>query len=61
VYATVSLPLSGSSTTWAKLKIASFEPSVGMISVSGSSDAPNRRCAQPAIASRSSGKPAACG
>ena len=58
---TVSLPRGTSAKTCAKLKIASFEPSVGMSSRSGSSATPKRRATQPAIATRSSGKPSAFG
>ncbi len=46
-----------STTTCAKLKIASLLPSVGITSVSGSSTTSKRRAAQAAIASRSSGRP----
>ena len=52
---------SASTTASANVKIASLLPSVGMISVSGSSLAPKRRAAQAAIASRSSGSPTAAG
>ena len=57
----MSLPPATSTNTCAKLKIASFEPSVGMSSRSGSSVTPKRRATQPAIAARSSGKPSAFG
>ena len=40
---TVSRPPGTSSTTWAKEKIASFEPSVGITCLSGSSETPKRR------------------
>ena len=50
-----------SAKTCAKLKIASFDPSVGVSSRSGSSSTPNPRTIQPAIAARSSGRPSAFG
>ena len=52
---------SASTTASANVKIASLLPSVGMISVSGSSFAPKRLAAHAAIASRNSGSPTAAG
>ena len=49
------------STTCASEKIASLDPSVGTISVFGSSEAMNRRSIHAAIAARSSGSPSASG
>src|SRR5947208_11380301 len=51
----------GSTTTCASRKIASFEPYVGTISVSGSRSTSKRRAHQPATARRSSGNPSASG
>ncbi len=48
-------------STWASEKTASLEPIVGSTCVPGSSAAPKRRAAQPAIASRSSGSPSVDG
>ncbi len=47
--------------TCANEKIASFDPSVGTISVAGSTETPNRRATHAATASRSSGSPVARG
>jgi len=51
----------GSTSTCASEKIASLDPYVGTISVSGSSVTPKRRAHQPATALRSSGSPCASG